>query len=309
MTEAPAAAAAAAAVSAAVAHGESGRERISSIIRMRKRSRAQMPSYPIVHSAESHTVKNEPPPSPTKARARSHGLCASSLQAIENSLTILNHQLHRLILDLRIRHLPRQTLGSHNRRRKHNRDIHARHEVLAFMAHHPLEMKDQKLKDLSVHPRQVHQCSGYSFNLGIGAGDGGCFEEFVVDFVGDERVRQAAEVLLQRGRDGVDVEVGVGNVKVLLGRGFEAVFEYLDLAGTAGFAVDAFDVHSCAYQYEVQKCGRATCLPRSSTSWIHLETTNGTGVLSNSALASRSEPKSARCISHKQQSQSRVTYS
>lgn len=77
------------------------------------------------------------------------------------------------------------------------------------------------------------------------AGDGGGFKEFVVDFVCDERVGETAEILFEGGGDGVDVEVRVGDVKVLLGRCFEAVFDGLDLAGTTGFAVNAFYVHTC----------------------------------------------------------------
>ncbi len=56
-------------------------------------------------------------------------------------------------------------------------------------------MEDQKFEDLPVHPRQIHERSGHGFDLGIEAGDGGGFEEFVIDFVGDQWVGEAAEVL------------------------------------------------------------------------------------------------------------------
>lgn len=98
-----------------------------------------------------------------------------------------------------------------------------------------------------MHPRQIHQRAGDSFNLNVRVGDSGGFEKLVVDLVGDKRVGEAAKVLLQGGRDGVDVYVGIGNVDILLlDCGLEAVFDDLDLAGAAGFAVDAFYIHACA---------------------------------------------------------------
>jgi hypothetical protein len=50
-----------------------------------------------------------------------------------------------------------------------------------------------------MHFREIDEGSGLSLDLGIEGGDGGCFEEFVVDFVGDEWVGESAEVLFQGG--------------------------------------------------------------------------------------------------------------
>jgi hypothetical protein len=127
------------------------------------------------------------------------------LDRIKHSLTVLHQELNSLILDLRVCHLPGQTLWSHDRRRKYDGDIHARHEVVAFMAHHSLEMEDQKLKNLSVHSWQIQQRPGHGLDLGVRVRDGSGFEEFVIDFVGDEWVGEAAEVLFEGRRDGMNV--------------------------------------------------------------------------------------------------------
>jgi hypothetical protein len=56
----------------------------------------------------------------------------------ENSLTILHQELDNLIFPRRVRHLPTQTLRPHYRWRKHNRNVHARHQILALPLHNPL---------------------------------------------------------------------------------------------------------------------------------------------------------------------------
>lgn len=67
-------------------------------------------------------------------------------------------------------------------------------------------------------------------------------EQAVVGLVRDERVRQLAEILLQRAGDGVDVEVWVRDV--VLPVLFEALLDDLDLAAAARFAVHALDVYA-----------------------------------------------------------------
>jgi hypothetical protein len=56
----------------------------------------------------------------------------------EDSLTILHQELDNLIFPRRVRHLPTQTLRPHYRWRKHNRNVHARHQILALTLHNPL---------------------------------------------------------------------------------------------------------------------------------------------------------------------------
>lgn len=108
-------------------------------------------------------------------------------------------------------------------------------------------MEHQELERVSVargkvEDRVAHQLDGF---VGGAAGGGHGGEEEVVDGEGDEGGGQAAEVLFEGGSDGVDVEVGVGDVEVAVV--LEALFDALNLGVAAGFAVDAFDVH--AYEY------------------------------------------------------------
>ena len=67
-------------------------------------------------------------------------------------------------------------------------------------------------------------------------------EQLIVDVVGNERCGELSEVLLERGGDGVDVEVRVGDIKVVTA--FKAFFDSLNLGVTTRFAVDAFDIHA-----------------------------------------------------------------
>ena len=127
--------------------------------------------------------------------------------------------------------------------------------------------------------------------------DGGV-EQAVVDFVGDERAGEAAEVLFERGGDGVDVEVGVGDVEIV--GAFEAFFDLLDLRVTSGFSIDAFNVHA----YERSQFGSFVKLrrkrgsPLSSTWSIHDVTMPGMCTFSYSARCSSSEPnKTALTVS------------
>ena len=161
-------------------------------------------------------------------------------------MTILDQKLHRQILRLRITHLAGQTLRPHNRRREHNGDVQPRHQIVRLPLHHPREMEDQKLERVSVargHDVGVVDGGAHDFDAGGRLGGVGGVEEAVVDFVGDERGGEAAEELFEGRGDGVDVEVRVGDVEVVVP--FEAFADELDLGVAAGFAVDAFDVHAC----------------------------------------------------------------
>ena len=75
--------------------------------------------------------------------------------------------------------------------------------------------------------------------LSVGSRD---FKKFVVDIIGDKGRWKLAKVLLERRCDGVDIEVRVGDVVVVAA--FEALFNSLYLGCAAGFAVDAFLIHT-----------------------------------------------------------------
>ena len=80
-------------------------------------------------------------------------------------------------------------------------------------------------------------------NPGFAIWGASAIKELVIDGIGDEGGREAAEVLLEGRGDGVDIKVGIGDVEV--GGGFESFFDDEDLRIAPGFAVDAFGVHSC----------------------------------------------------------------
>lgn len=87
----------------------------------------------------------------------------------------------------------------------------------------------------------AHEADTISF-----VGGAGGVEEFVVDDVCDERGGEFAEVLLEGRGDGGDVEVWVGDVEFVVL--FEPFFDALSLGRATGFAIDAFDIHTC-YQH------------------------------------------------------------
>ena len=66
------------------------------------------------------------------------------------------------------------------------------------------------------------------------------FKELVVYIVSNKRRGQLAKVLFQTRSDGVNVKVRVGNVVVVVS--FEAFFDDLDLAGTAGFSINTLNI-------------------------------------------------------------------
>lgn len=161
-------------------------------------------------------------------------------------MAILDQKLHRRVLRRRIRHLLRDIHRPHDRRRKHGGNIQRRHEILLLAITHAVEVKDQKLKTLAMSVREFLDGGAQKQNAAGLVVRGGGVEEFVVDGVRDERGGEPAEVLFQGGGDSADVEIGVGDVKVVIL--FEAFFDHLDLRIAAGFAVDAFQVHPCSIQ-------------------------------------------------------------
>lgn len=65
-------------------------------------------------------------------------------------------------------------------------------------------------------------------------------KKLVVYVVGDERRGELAKVLFQARSDGVNVKVRVRYVVVIVS--FETFFDDLDLASTAGFSIDTFNI-------------------------------------------------------------------
>lgn len=121
------------------------------------------------------------------------------MKSHENSLTVFDQELHSFVLPRRVRHFPAQTLRSHNRRRKDNGNIHARHQVLTLPLYHPLEVEGEKLQNITVYLGQFGQGTVHSLDtfLFFIVGDIGRLEERVVDVVGDEWHGKSAEILLQ----------------------------------------------------------------------------------------------------------------
>ena len=81
----------------------------------------------------------------------------------------------------------------------------------------------------------------------IEIGHGG-LEELVVDVVRDQWGWKFAEILLESAGDGVDIEIWIGNVEVVVT--FEAFFDHLDLRVASGLAINAFEIH--AYDMSVR---------------------------------------------------------
>lgn len=73
--------------------------------------------------------------------------------------------------------------------------------------------------------------------------DAVAFEELVIDVKGDKWVGEFAKILLECGRDSVDVKVRIGDVVVRWVL-FETFSNLLDLRATARFAIDTFHVHA-----------------------------------------------------------------
>lgn len=74
---------------------------------------------------------------PSSSSTSADGDC-ELMRTHENSLAILHQELDNLVFPRRVRHLPTQTLRPHYRWRKHNRNVHARHQILALTLHNPL---------------------------------------------------------------------------------------------------------------------------------------------------------------------------
>lgn len=170
----------------------------------------------------------------------------SELRRQKHGMAIFDEELHGQILRLGITHLAGQTFGAHDRGREHDGYVQARHQILHLPLHHSCEMEDEKLERVSMpgrHDGCVVDGGAHDFEAGRRVrGDGGV-EQAVVDFVGDEGCGKAAEVLLERGGDGVDVEIWVGDVEFIAA--FEAFSDVLDLRITSGFPIDAFNIHAC----------------------------------------------------------------
>lgn len=170
----------------------------------------------------------------------------SELGRQKHGMAVFDEELHGQILGLRITHLAGQTFGAHDRGREDDRDVQARHQILHLPLHHSGEMEDEKLERVSMpgrHDGCVVDGGAHDFDAGGRVRVDGRVEQAVVDFVGDEGCGKAAEVLFERGGDGVDVEIWVGDVEFIAA--FEAFSDVLDLRITSGLPVDAFNVHAC----------------------------------------------------------------
>lgn len=161
-------------------------------------------------------------------------------------MAILNEELHGQVLRLRITHLAGQSFGAHNRGREHDRYVQASHEILHLPLHHSCKMEDEKFERVSMpgwHDSRVINGGAHDFDASRRVWSTGGVEQAVVDFVGDEWCGKAAEVLFERGGDGVDVEIWVGDVEFVAA--FKAFPDVLNLRITSGLSVDAFNIHAC----------------------------------------------------------------
>lgn len=68
-------------------------------------------------------------------------------------LAMFDQELHRPVLRLCILHFPRQTLWPHNGRRKYNRHVLARHQVVRLLFHDPRQMEYQHFQRITVMRR------------------------------------------------------------------------------------------------------------------------------------------------------------
>lgn len=133
----------------------------------------------------------------------------------KNRPTVVDQELHNLVLLCRIRHFARDALRAHNRRRKYNRHVHTRHKILFAPLDHSAQMDHQMLQHIPMHLRQIRERKRQRLDTFPRLGHAGGLEDLVVDLVCDEWIGEAAEVLLQTGGHGVDVEVFVREVEVL----------------------------------------------------------------------------------------------
>lgn len=170
----------------------------------------------------------------------------SELRGQKHRMAILDEELHGQILRLRITHLAGQTFRPHDRRREHDRYVQARHQILRLPLHHACEVEDEEFQRVSMarrHDGRVVDGGAHDFDAGGRVWGNGGVEQSVVDFVGDKGGGEAAKVLFESRGDGVNVEVGVGDVEVVAT--FEAFPDELDLRVASRFSVDAFNLHAC----------------------------------------------------------------
>lgn len=81
--------------------------------------------------------------SPQNCVSLCKSVSSSFIVTHEHLLTMLDQELHRPVLGLRILHFSRQTLWSHHSRCEHDRDILTRHQIVCLLVHNPRQMEYQ----------------------------------------------------------------------------------------------------------------------------------------------------------------------
>lgn len=166
-----------------------------------------------------------------------------TLQTHEDFLTVLNQEFQNLILLLHISHFSCKTLGPHDGWRKHHGNVLAGHQVLLLALDHALQVEHEELEHILVNARQLAQIFLQVFDPGGLRSDLARIDDLLIDVERDKRHGQLAEVLLQRGGHGMDIEVRVGNI-VILWRALESFPNSLNCRAGAGLPVDTFHIHT-----------------------------------------------------------------
>lgn len=112
-------------------------------------------------------------------------------------MALLDQELHRRVLRLRVHQLPLQTFRPHDRRRKHDGHVQTAHLVVLLPRRNPTQVEDQELQTRAMMLREFLDRRAHEVDPVGSVRRAGGVEQSVVDGVGDEGGGEFAEVLFQ----------------------------------------------------------------------------------------------------------------
>jgi hypothetical protein len=115
----------------------------------------------------------------------------------KHRVALLDQELHRRILRLRVHQLPLQTFRPHDRRGEHDGHVQTVHLIVLLPRRNPTQMEDQKLQTRTMMLREFLDRRAHEVDAIGSVRRAGGVEQFVVDGVGDEGGGEFAEVLFQ----------------------------------------------------------------------------------------------------------------